>query len=203
MQKTRMQPEIRRPLNLQHHHILTTIIMVVEALLSSFLEILIDSTKKSVVRQIGAVSGLEEDLEKLGRTLLRIQSIVGDAEEQQIKDTAVKKWLTALRDAANAAEDVLDEFNLEIFRKSNRAIENRMMAKISDFFSSHNALCFRFKMARKLNVVVKRIDKIAAESREFNFAVRTQEQSPPQLYDKHTPMLWNRMLLVEARRRMR
>nr|XP_018687047.1 PREDICTED: putative disease resistance protein RGA4 [Musa acuminata subsp. malaccensis] len=181
-----MQPEIHRPLNLQHHRILTTIIMVVEALLSSFLEILIDSTKKSVVRQIGAVWGLEEDLEKLGRTLLRIQSIVGDAEEQQIKDTAVKKWLTALRDAAYAAEDVLDEFNLEILRKSNRAIENKMMGKVSDFFSSHNALYFRFKMARKLNEVVKSIDEIAAESRKFNFAVRTQEQTPPTVRQTHS-----------------
>ncbi|CAD5167911.1 unnamed protein product [Musa acuminata subsp. malaccensis] len=160
--------------------------MVVEALLSSFLEILIDSTKKSVVRQIGAVWGLEEDLEKLGRTLLRIQSIVGDAEEQQIKDTAVKKWLTALRDAAYAAEDVLDEFNLEILRKSNRAIENKMMGKVSDFFSSHNALYFRFKMARKLNEVVKSIDEIAAESRKFNFAVRTQEQTPPTVRQTHS-----------------
>ncbi|CAL9088134.1 unnamed protein product [Musa acuminata var. zebrina] len=160
--------------------------MVVEALLSSFLEILIDSTKKSVVRQIGAVWGLEEDLEKLGRTLLRIQSIVGDAEEQQIKDTAVKKWLTALRDAAYAAEDVLDEFNLEILRKSNRAIENKMMGKVSDFFSSHNPLCFRFKMARKLNEVVKSIDEIAAESRKFNFAVRTQEQTPPTVRQTHS-----------------
>ncbi|CAL9170666.1 unnamed protein product [Musa hybrid cultivar] len=160
--------------------------MVVEALLSSFLEILIDSTKKSVVRQIGAVWGLEEDLEKLERTLLRIQSIVGDAEEQQIKDTAVKNWLTALRDAAYAAEDVLDEFNLETLRKSNRAIENKMMGKVSDFFSSHNPLCFRFKMARKLNEVVKSIDKIAAESRKFNFAVRTQEQTPPTVRQTHS-----------------
>ncbi|CAL9088130.1 unnamed protein product, partial [Musa acuminata var. zebrina] len=180
-----MQPEIHRPFNLQHHHILTTIIMVVEALLSSFLVILIDSTKKSVIRQIGAVWGLEENLEKLERTLLRIQSIVGDAEEQQIKDTAVKKWLTALRDAAYAAEDVLDEFNLEILRKSNRAIENKMMGKVSDF-SSHNPLCFRFKMARKLNEVVKSIDEIAAESRKFNFAVRTQEQTPPTVRQTHS-----------------
>ncbi|XP_064939255.1 putative disease resistance protein RGA3 [Musa acuminata AAA Group] len=181
-----MQPEIHRPLNLQHHHILTTIIMVVEALLSSFLEILIGSTKNSVVRQIGGVWGLEEDLEKLERTLLRIQSIVGDAEEQQIKDTAVKNWLTALRDAAYAAEDVLDDFNLETLRKSNRAIENKMMGKVSDFFSSHNPLCFRFKMARKLTEVVKSIDEIVAESRKFNFAVRTQEQTPPTVRQTHS-----------------
>ncbi|CAL9041942.1 unnamed protein product, partial [Musa banksii] len=160
--------------------------MVVEALLSSFLEILIGSTKNSVVRQIGGVWGLEEDLEKLERTLLRIQSIVGDAEEQQIKDTAVKNWLTALRDAAYAAEDVLDEFNLETLRKSNRAIENKMMGKVSDFFSSHNALYFRCKMARKLNGVVKSIDEIAAESRKFNFAVRTQEQTPPTVRQIHS-----------------
>ncbi|CAL9137003.1 unnamed protein product [Musa textilis] len=181
-----MQPEIHRPLNLPHHHLLATTIMAVEALLSSFLEILIESAGKSAVRQIGAVWGLEEDLEKLGRTLPRIQSIVGDAEEQQMKDAAVKKWLTALRDAAYAAEDVLDQFNLEILRKSNRAIENKMMGKVSDLFSSHNPLFFRFKMARKLKAVVKSIDEIEAESRKFKFAVRARRQTPPTVRQTHS-----------------
>ncbi|RRT73568.1 hypothetical protein B296_00026168 [Ensete ventricosum] len=49
-------------------------------------------------------------------TLSRIQAVLSDAEEREIRDEAVKLWLKELKDLAYLAEDVLAEYGYEFLR---------------------------------------------------------------------------------------
>ncbi|KAG1348197.1 putative disease resistance RPP13-like protein 1 [Cocos nucifera] len=63
-----------------------------------------------------ARSSILEDLEELERTLKRIQAVLHDAEEREIRGEAVKLWLEELKEVAYDAEDVLDEYQYEELR---------------------------------------------------------------------------------------
>ncbi|KAL6326178.1 hypothetical protein AAG906_001053 [Vitis piasezkii] len=69
--------------------------VVVEAFLSSVFEVVLDKL-----------------------TLLHLQAVLHDAEQRQIRDEAVKRWLDDLKALAYDIEDVLDEFEAEAKRPS-------------------------------------------------------------------------------------
>ncbi|XP_038975129.1 putative disease resistance protein RGA4, partial [Phoenix dactylifera] len=121
-----------------------------------------------ILQQFGSIWGIDEKREKLERQVLAIQSVLGDAEERQVKDKAVKKWLEALENAAYEADDILDEFHYEGMRCQAK-IHDDIANKVLDFFSLHNPVLFQLKMGKKLKDIVERIDRIKAEGANFGF----------------------------------
>ncbi|XP_038970852.1 LOW QUALITY PROTEIN: putative disease resistance protein At3g14460 [Phoenix dactylifera] len=61
-------------------------------------------------------SSVLKDLKKLEKTLKRIQAVLHDAEEREIRDESVKLWLKELKEVAYDADDVLDEYQYEVLR---------------------------------------------------------------------------------------
>ncbi|KAM0954097.1 putative virus X resistance protein-like, coiled-coil [Dioscorea sansibarensis] len=61
-------------------------------------------------------SSFQEDMAKLEKTLLKIQTVLTDAEEREIKEESVKLWLRELKDVAYDAEDVLHEYEYELLQ---------------------------------------------------------------------------------------
>ncbi|XP_078153692.1 putative disease resistance protein RGA3 [Carex rostrata] len=59
---------------------------------------------------------VENDLEKLMRTLKRIKATLYDAEEREIRDHSVKLWLKELKMVSYDAEDLLSEYRYEVTR---------------------------------------------------------------------------------------
>ncbi|KAJ1689370.1 hypothetical protein LUZ63_013525 [Rhynchospora breviuscula] len=59
---------------------------------------------------------IETELKALMRLLERIKATLYDAEEREIRDRSVKLWLKELKEVANDAEDVLDEYHYEVLR---------------------------------------------------------------------------------------
>nr|XP_010906758.3 putative disease resistance protein RGA3 [Elaeis guineensis] len=128
-----------------------------DVLLSALLPVVMKKAADRLLQQFGVIWGMEEKLEKLERTLSAILSVLGDAEQRQVKDPAVKRWLAALKDAVYEADD--------------------MSKRVRSFFSVHNPVWFRFKMGQKLKEIVQKIDEIAAERIRFGFTVTTQPQN--------------------------
>ncbi|GMY22575.1 putative disease resistance rpp13-like protein 1 [Fagus crenata] len=80
------------------------------AFLSAFLQVLFDRMASHEVIEFFRQSKLNnEPLRKLKTTLLLINALLNDAEEKQIKDSAIKEWVNELKDAAYQAQDLLDE----------------------------------------------------------------------------------------------
>ncbi|XP_078153694.1 disease resistance protein RGA2-like [Carex rostrata] len=71
---------------------------------------------------------VEEDLERLMRTLKWIKVTLYDAEEREIIDHSVKFWLKELKKVAYDAEDVLSEYQYEVTRVQ---VEARMASEAS------------------------------------------------------------------------
>jgi len=90
---------------------------MVVPVISPLLSVVFQKLTSPILQEFAAAVGVHEELEKLRRTLLRIKSMLGDAEGRQIMDEALNSWLAALKDAAYDADDILDVFNTEVLRK--------------------------------------------------------------------------------------
>ncbi|XP_058727208.1 putative disease resistance RPP13-like protein 1 [Vicia villosa] len=75
-------------------------------------------------------------LKNLDVTLKILQSVLDDAEENQITNPAVKKWLNMLHDVVYEAEDLIDEINTEHLRR--RVEADQVLQKFSSFLKRFN-----------------------------------------------------------------
>ncbi|TYH47167.1 hypothetical protein ES332_D11G392400v1 [Gossypium tomentosum] len=87
-----------------------------EAALSVFLELLGGKLLDSALNFVADHKQLRPQLKQWQSILPDIQAVLDDAEEKQIKNEGVKKWLEDLQDLAYDVDDILDEFAYEELR---------------------------------------------------------------------------------------
>lgn len=68
-----------------------------ETILSPLITSLVRKLGDSILQQFRSLESIDKKREKLERQMLAIQSVLGDAEERQVKDKAVKRWLETLK----------------------------------------------------------------------------------------------------------
>ncbi|XP_058721528.1 putative disease resistance RPP13-like protein 1 [Vicia villosa] len=78
----------------------------------------------------------DELLDKLNVSLLSLQSVLYDAEDKQITNPAVKKWLEMLQDAVFQADQLFDELNTEALRC--QAEGGQVLNKFLSYFKRFN-----------------------------------------------------------------
>ncbi|ONI03182.1 hypothetical protein PRUPE_6G243900 [Prunus persica] len=65
---------------------------------------------------------------------------------------AVEMWVQKLEDIAHDADDVLDDYGYELLRRKVQ-LQNQMNKKVLNFFSLHNPVAFRLKIAHKIKKI--------------------------------------------------
>ncbi|XP_052878212.1 putative disease resistance RPP13-like protein 1 [Gossypium arboreum] len=87
-----------------------------EAALYVFLDRLVGKSLDSALNFVADHGQLHQQLKQWESLLPDIQAVLDDAEEKQIKNMGVKKWLDDLQDLAYDVDDILDEFAYEELR---------------------------------------------------------------------------------------
>ncbi|XP_078152635.1 putative disease resistance protein RGA3 [Carex rostrata] len=105
---------------------------------------------------------VEEDLERLMRTLERIKATLYDAEEREIKERSVKLWLKELKKVAYDAEDVLGEYRYKVTRVQ---LEARKAFEASGSHKRKKMEIVQIPddMVDRLNKIRSRFDEIAKD----------------------------------------
>ncbi|XP_031278328.1 putative disease resistance protein RGA1 [Pistacia vera] len=130
---------------------------------------LVEKLGTPVYQQISSVWGVKDELKKLQETLSSVKAVLLDAEEKQAQSHQLRDWLQKLTDACYDAEDVLDEFEVEVVRK--QVLDQQSIGKkVRYLVSSSNPLAIRYKMARKTKEIRKRFDEIAAIKTKFHLS---------------------------------
>ncbi|KAL5720427.1 hypothetical protein ACHQM5_013096 [Ranunculus cassubicifolius] len=87
-------------------------------LLSSFvsatMQVLLEKLADYLFKANGSVSDVNKKLEKLKRTLIRVQSLIHDGEKQQVSDMAWQVLLQDIERVAYDADDLFDEITVKV-----------------------------------------------------------------------------------------
>ncbi|CDP03431.1 unnamed protein product [Coffea canephora] len=134
---------------------------LVDALLGSTTEVLVEKAINLASEQIGQFVGFKKDLEKLKNTLKLIQAVLCDAEKEQVTKELVKRWLE----------------NLEL------EIQNQMKTKVCLFFSLSNPIAFRCRMAKKIQKINMDLISINEQATKLGLQSQTAPALSPQNRD--------------------
>ena len=107
-------------------------------------------------------------------TVLAIQAVLEDAEEQQVQNHQDKQWLMKLREVVFDADDLLSDFSPQVFRLKVMG-GDKMAKKVRIFFSSSNQIVFSLKMACNIKAMRERLNDIADNRNNFQLIQRPLE----------------------------
>ncbi|KAL0283406.1 UNVERIFIED_CONTAM: putative disease resistance protein RGA3, partial [Sesamum angustifolium] len=86
-----------------------------EIVIDSAVQVLVEKLIAVASEEIGLILGVKEELASLKDSFTKIQAFLNDASKRQVEEEAAKLWLKDLESIAYEADNLLDEFNYEIF----------------------------------------------------------------------------------------
>ncbi|GLT63095.1 hypothetical protein SLA2020_356810 [Shorea laevis] len=154
-------------------------------ILSPVIEEAISKTVSFLKKRIGIAVGLEKELDRLGDSLILIQSVIQHAEERQESDPAIRHWLQKLKDVAYEAVDALGEFEYEVLE--DKVKSRRHWNPESVNFSP----LFRNRMADKINKITKQLNDLKDWASMINLVVLLRGQTCLRQHQKTDSFLDN------------
>ncbi|WVZ16245.1 hypothetical protein V8G54_009227, partial [Vigna mungo] len=138
------------------------------ALLSAFLDVLFDRLASPEL--VSLIRGKKPDklLQKVENQLIVLRVVLADAENRQITDFNVKKWLDVLRDIVYEVDDLLDEVSTKATTRK----------EVSNSFS-HIFNMKRIVSINKLEDIAERLDDILKQKESLNLKEIPVESNQP------------------------
>ncbi|XP_061951835.1 putative disease resistance protein RGA3 [Populus nigra] len=129
---------------------------------------------QEVQQEVRLVVGVKNEVRKLTSNFQAIQVVLADAEERQLKDGSIKRWIDQLKGVSYDMDDVLDEWGTTIAKSQMKVNEHprKTARKVCSMIFS--CLCFREvglrrDIAHKIKELNERIDGIVIEKDRFHF----------------------------------
>ena len=143
--------------------------------------------------EVSLVKDVEKEVANLMTNLEDIQVLLKDAEEKQLIDPSVRRWLDKLKNASHDMDDVLDEWSTAILEhKVNKeeeedddenaffSIKKVCFPMLSSCFcfTAVDRLILRRDIALKIKELNEDLDRIAKEKDRYNLIIKTVVAQP-------------------------
>ncbi|PON34423.1 NB-ARC domain, LRR domain containing protein [Parasponia andersonii] len=138
--------------------------MVFGAVVSSSVEYLVDKiTSSDVVSYLRGKkeSGFDGLVENLETTFLCLGAVLADAEQKQIRNPGVAKWLDKLQAVVDDAEDLFDEIEYDALKLKVEAESGTSTSKVSNFLNFSNSTDEERKT--KMEEILGRLENFAKQ----------------------------------------
>ncbi|KAL6136614.1 hypothetical protein ACLB2K_061909 [Fragaria x ananassa] len=147
--------------------------MAAEFVLTFAAEGILTKVSSLAAQELALAWGFKAELEKLGESVSTIQDFLRGAADQRLDDRgkAVEKWVKKLKQVAEDADDILDDFNYELLRRKVE-LHNHMKRKVLNFLSASNPLLFRVKMAHKIKKINDSLAVLKSEASFINLVAK-------------------------------
>ncbi|XP_020701777.2 putative disease resistance protein RGA3 isoform X1 [Dendrobium catenatum] len=135
-----------------------------EIVATSLLRFISEKLASKAIAEFAMQIGIDKELRKLERTLSTIQDVLEDAEARQVKEKALRSWLSQLKELAYDADDVLDEFSF----KAAKLKKANMKEKVRNLLCLPKNIAFQRKIALRVKEINERLDEIAEVRSKFH-----------------------------------
>ncbi|CAL5330693.1 unnamed protein product [Camellia sinensis] len=158
---------------------------VAQIFLSAFISTLFNKLASGELLNFVRREGIHSQINNWTGMLLKIQAVLSDAEEKQLKDKAVKLWLDDLQDLAYDLDDILDEFETEALRHKlttdtqTQASTSKVRALLPSCCTgfSPRAVMVNSQMRSKINEISSRFQYITKQKGELDLEKVSRENS--------------------------
>jgi len=120
-----------------------------------------------------------DDLQGIKDTLSIVRGVLLDAEYKKDRQHGLREWLRQIQKICSDAEDVLDEFRLQVNLKQSVEDSGSTRKKVRHYISSSSPPAFRFRMARQIKYIRGRLNKAADERTGFGLVKISVEPGLP------------------------
>uniref|UniRef100_A0A6N2KEJ2 AAA+ ATPase domain-containing protein n=1 Tax=Salix viminalis TaxID=40686 RepID=A0A6N2KEJ2_SALVM len=157
-----------------------------DALVSVVLDQLSSIIAPKVQQEVRLVAGVKNEVQKLQRIFQGIQDVLADAEQRQLKEGPIKRWMGQLKDVSYDMDDVLDEWSTAIEKSQTKVNEHprKTIKKVCSFMIFSSFCCrevrLRCHFARKIQKLNGRIASIVSEKNTFDFKLSEGETKLPE-----------------------
>ncbi|TXG68967.1 hypothetical protein EZV62_003902 [Acer yangbiense] len=100
-----------------------------DAIVSIVLEQLTSSIGQQIQQEVKLVWGASKEVKRLTNTFQAIKDVLVDADQRQLMETSVRRWLDRLKDVSYDVEDALDEWNTSKLKLQIQRAENALTLK--------------------------------------------------------------------------
>ncbi|CAK8536972.1 unnamed protein product [Lathyrus sativus] len=139
------------------------------------LELVLHNLNSLIQKELGLFLGFDQHFNSLSSLLTTIKATLEDAEEKQFTDRAIKDWLLKLKDAAYVLDDILDDCATQLLEMESKGLSHKVQTSFLSSFHPKN-VAFRYKMAKKMKNIQKRLDELAEERSKFHLTQIVREE---------------------------
>nr|GEZ87416.1 putative disease resistance protein At3g14460 [Tanacetum cinerariifolium] len=154
-----------------------------EVIAFTFLKPIFQKLTDVAVKQVGQVKGIPSKLKSLEKTLYRIQALLADAFEKEIKQDLVQKWLNDVKHLAYDIYDMLDDLATDgmhpEFAKNSRASPSKNGGlQVTNYRSKDKNRVLETSLVNASSIVGRKRDKdelidklLGDDPRNKNFSI--------------------------------
>uniref|UniRef100_A0A5B6ZY34 Putative disease resistance RPP13-like protein 1 n=1 Tax=Davidia involucrata TaxID=16924 RepID=A0A5B6ZY34_DAVIN len=152
-----------------------------EIILTAFITVLFEKLSSSELLNFARREGIDTQLKKWSDMLLAIEAVLGDAEDKQITERAVKRWLEFLTDLAYDLDDVVDDLATVALRRELMMAEpqastsNKVWKFIptccTNYYTTPSAVKFDYNMKSKIEDITSRLQDIETQKNVLDLKV--------------------------------
>ncbi|KAI8024887.1 putative disease resistance RPP13-like protein 1 [Camellia lanceoleosa] len=151
--------------------------------ISPFVQATVDKLSSYLINLV-STADVGTGIQNLKKALEDLETLLADAENKQVYDKDIKKWLEEVQPLAYDADDLLDDFATEALERKIMAEETTMARRPAKFPRLSSIFPFNLKNGSKLNEITSQLQEVATKGKDLGLDKRLAGRMSTDLWQR-------------------
>ncbi|CAL5381052.1 unnamed protein product [Camellia sinensis] len=151
--------------------------------ISPFVQATVDKLSSYLINLV-STADVGTGIQNLKKALEDLETLLADAENKQVYDKDIKKWLEEVQSLAYDADDLLDDFATEALERKLMAEETTMGRRPAKFPHLSSIVPFNSKTGSKLNEITSQLQEVATKAKDLGLDKRPAGRMSTDLWQR-------------------